>query len=143
MGKHTTPHSGKKYIPTEDQRKQILMMTGFGIRQEEMCSFLRISRPTLEKHFRRELDTGMTEANMRVAQALYTNCTKNMSVQGQIWWTKTRMGWKDASEVTLNGGDRPVMIVTGVVRDADIEQSKAETSPRQIGVYTTTAGSAD
>jgi hypothetical protein len=64
---------------------------------------LRISRPTLEKHFRRELDTGATEANLRVVQSLYNNATKNMSVQAQIWWTKTRMGWKDSSELNLGG----------------------------------------
>jgi hypothetical protein len=78
-------------------------MTGYGIRQEDQCALLRISRPTLEKHFRRELDTGATEANMRVVQSLYTNATRNMSVQAQIWWTKTRMGWKDTSEVALGG----------------------------------------
>jgi hypothetical protein len=131
----------KPYKPTEEHRRQVMMMTGFGISQMEMCACLRISRPTLEKYFRHELDTGATEANMRVAQALYTNATKHMSVPAQIWWTKVRMGWKDASEVTLNGGDRPIMIVTGVVREADFSTTSEER--QEIGVYTPTIGSAD
>ena len=117
-------------------------MTGFGMRQEEMCACLKISKPTLHRHFRHELDTGMTEANMRVAQALYTNCTKNMSVQGQIWWTKARMGWKDTSEPA--GTQMPLMIITGVIRDADFETfGSASHDAPQIGIYTPTRGSAD
>jgi hypothetical protein len=137
------PTPGRKaFAPTEEQRRQILTMTGFGMRQEEMCACLKISRPTLEKHFRYELDTGMTEANMRVAQALYTNCTKNMSVQGQIWWTKARMGWKDTSEPAAT--QMPLMIITGVIRDADFETfGSASHDAPQIGIYTPTRGSAD
>ena len=108
-----------------------------------MCAMLKINKSTLLKYFRRELDTGMTEANLRVAQALYTNCTRNMSVQAQIWWTKTRMGWKDNSE-PVNPASPPIVIVTGVVRDADFETiGSATTVQTRIGVYTTTAGSAD
>jgi len=141
MGRHTTPNTGRVFKPTEEQRRQVMTMTGFGIRQEDQCAMLRISRPTLEKHFRRELDTGATEANLRVAQSLYTNATKHMSVQAQIWWTKARMGWKDSSEIAIGGTDTPLMIITGVVRDADFETSG--TRREQIGIYTPTAGSGD
>lgn len=66
-----------------------------------------------------------------------------MSVQAQIWWTKTRMGWKDNSE-PVNPASPPIVIVTGVVRDADFETiGSATTVQTRIGVYTTTAGSAD
>ena len=104
MGSHTKPHTGKLYRPTDDQRRQVLTMTGFGIRQDEIATALMIDKKTLHKHFRRELDTGMTEANVRVAQALYTNATKHMNVAAQIWWTKVRMGWKsyESLDVTTN-----------------------------------------
>lgn len=104
MGRHTKPHTGRLYQPTDEQRRQVLMMVGFGLRQDEVCTSLRIDKKTLHKHFRRELDTGMIEANVRVAQALYTNATKHNNVAAQIWWTKTRMGWKDTS-VVENRGD--------------------------------------
>lgn len=109
MGRHTKPHTGRLFQPTDDQRRQVLTMTGFGLRQDEICTSLLIDKKTLHKHFRRELDTGMTEANVRVAQALYTNATKNMNVAAQIWWTKTRMGWKDTS-VVENKGDNTLHV---------------------------------
>lgn len=104
MGRHTrSHHTGRLYQPTDDQRRQVLTMTGFGIRQEEICTSLQIDKKTLHKHFRRELDTGMTEANVRVAQALYANAVKHNNVAAQIWWTKCRMGWKDTSVVESGG----------------------------------------
>lgn len=131
------------FKPTDEQRRHVMTMTGLGITQEDMALMLRIDPKTLAKHFRRELDTGMTEANVRVAQALFVNCTKNMSVQAQIWWTKTRMGWKDTSEPAA-AQQLPLMIVTGVVRDADFKTiGNAEASHPTIGVYTATAGSGD
>jgi hypothetical protein len=80
---------------TDEQRRYVLTMSGFGITQADMAKVLDIDLKTLRKHFRRELDTGPTEANVRVAQALYTNATKHMHAGAQIWWTKSRMGWKD------------------------------------------------
>ena len=78
-------------------------MTGFGITQAEIARMLKIDEKTLRLHFRDELDTGMTQANTRVAQALYTNAVKHNNVAAQIWWTKARMGWKEATDVNLGG----------------------------------------
>ena len=100
-----SPNVGRKpFQPTDEQRRQVLTMTGFGILQEEIATSLDIDRKTLTKYFRREIDTGMIEANVRVAQALYTNATKNMNVTAQIWWTKCRMGWKGADVIEASGG---------------------------------------
>lgn len=109
MGRHTKPHTGRLFQPTDDQRRQVLTMTGFGVRQEEIATSLEIDKKTLHKHFRRELDTGMIEANVRVAQALYTNAVKHNSVAAQIWWTKARMGWKEA-QVLENRGDNTLHV---------------------------------
>lgn len=132
--------SRNTYRPTDEQRRQVMTMIGLGITQGEIAQMLEIARTTLHKHFRRELDTGMTEANMRVAQSLFINATKNMSVQAQVWWTKARMGWKDTSE-PAPGAERPIMIVTGVVRDADFATTgNAEASQQTIGIYTNGGG---
>lgn len=104
MGRRSKPHAGRLYQPTDDQRRQVLAMTGFGIRQDEIATSLEIDKKTLHKHFRRELDTGMTVANVRVARALYQNAVEHNNVAAQIWWTKTRMGWKDTSVVENTGG---------------------------------------
>jgi len=109
MGRHTK-HTRHPFRPSDEQRRQILTMTGFGSRKDEMASMLQIDKKTLHKHFRRELDTGMTEANVRVAQALYSNAVKHNSVAAQIWWTKARMGWKEAQDVNIGGTTTPLAI---------------------------------
>jgi len=110
MGRHSKPHTGRLFRPTDDQRRQVLTMTGFGIQQDEIANTLEIDRKTLAKHFRRELDTGMTQANVRVAQALYQNAVQHNNVAAQIWWTKTRMGWKEAQDVNIGGTATPLNV---------------------------------
>jgi hypothetical protein len=110
MGHHTKPHTAKLYQPTDDIRRQVLTMTGFGIKQEDIATSLQIDKKTLHKHFRRELDTGMIEANVRVAKALYQNAVQHNNVAAQIWWTKTRMGWKEAQDLNIGGTDRPLNV---------------------------------
>src|SRR4051794_24306071 len=92
------PLPRQPYKPTEDQRKSVLTMTGLGIKQHDIAAMLAIDPKTLRLHFRRELDTGATEANMRVAKSLYTMATVDKQVAAAIWWTKARMGWKEARD---------------------------------------------
>jgi hypothetical protein len=94
-----------QFAPTQEQRRQVMAMTGFGIIQDEIARILEIDDKTLRKHFRRELDIGATEANVRVASALYTMATKDKNVAAAIWWTKTRMGWKDTTVQQQTGPD--------------------------------------
>lgn len=98
-------HKGGRptYRPTDEARRQVLTMTGFGIVQAEIARLLKVDVKTLTKYYRRELDTGATEANVRVAQSLYKNAVTNENVAAQIWWTKTRMGWKDHSTIEHTG----------------------------------------
>jgi hypothetical protein len=95
--------SCRKLEPTPQQRRQVLTMTGFGIRQSEIAAVLGIDEKTLRRHFRRELDTGATEANMRVAQSLYDMAVRDKIPAAAIWWTKARMGWKSETDLTIGG----------------------------------------
>jgi len=85
-------------------------MTGYGITQEDIATVLDIHPKTLRVHYRRELDTGATEANVRVVQALFKNAVTNQSVQAQVWWTKARMGWRDGSDVNIGGTNTPLNV---------------------------------
>ena len=107
------------FKPTDEQRRTVLMMTGFGIIQDDIATSLNITKPTLHKHFRRELDTGMIEANVRVAKALYENATRHNNTTAQIWWTKARMGWKSTDAADNNTGNQQFVIITGVRRELD------------------------
>jgi hypothetical protein len=106
------PHQGrKKYRPTDEQRRQVLTMTGFGIPQDEIATLIKCDAKTLRKYFRRELDTGATEANLRVAQSLYNLAVRDRNVAACIWWTRARMGWRGTTNVDVGGQqDNPVAI---------------------------------
>jgi hypothetical protein len=95
--------SCRKLEPTPQQRRQVLTMTGFGIRQSEVAAVLGIDEKTLRLHFRHELDTGATKANMRVVQSLYDMAVRDKIPAAAIWWTKARMGWKSETDLNVGG----------------------------------------
>jgi len=102
-----------RFEPTDEQRRNVLTMTGLGIIQDEIARWLDIDDKTLRKHFRRELDTGAIEANMRVAQSLFTMATKDKVPACAIWWSKARMGWREAraTDPAANGDGIAVLRV--------------------------------
>jgi hypothetical protein len=83
-----------------------MTMAGFGIPQLEIARLINISDRTLRDRYRRELDTGATEANLRVAQSLYNMAVRDKVPSAAIWWTKASMGWKEATD--LMSADRVV-----------------------------------
>jgi hypothetical protein len=91
-----------KYIPTDDQRRQVLSLTGLGITYVEIAKLFDINISTLRKHYRYELDTGATVANAKVAQSLFENATKHNNAAAQIWWTRARMGWRSETDLNVN-----------------------------------------
>jgi hypothetical protein len=56
-----------EYEPTDAQRSLVESASAFGITQAEIAAQLKISEPTLRKHFREELDGGKFKADMKVA----------------------------------------------------------------------------
>jgi hypothetical protein len=99
-----------KYIPTDEQRRQVLSLTGLGITYVEIAKLFDINISTLRKHYRYELDTGATAANIKVARSLFENATKHNNVTAQIFWARARMGWKTETDLNIGGTDRPVAI---------------------------------
>lgn len=103
------------YDATPETRRQVTIMTGFGISQIEISNWLHIDVKTLRKHFRHELDVGVTEANLRVATALFKMATSGVVPAASIWWTKARMGWKEATDVNVGGqDDNPLTVRIGI-----------------------------
>lgn len=81
-------------------------MAGYGVPGDDIALSIGITKPTLNKHYRRELDTGRIKANAAVAQSLYKKATGDGSqaVTAAIFWAKTRMGWKETQVTEHTGG---------------------------------------
>ena len=104
-----------KHKPTDEHRHQVKVMAAFGIQQSEIATLIECDAKTLRKHYRRELDTAATEANLRVATSLFNLATKEKNVAACIWWTKSRMGWREATDLNVGGtGSMSVVVMTGV-----------------------------
>lgn len=82
------------HFPTDKTRNQVEAMSSYGIPQEDISKVLGITRNTLIKHYRRELDVAEAKANAMVAGQLYKNCMsgKEASI---FFWLKTRAGFKE------------------------------------------------
>ncbi len=111
----------RRYEPTPEQRRTVKTMAGFGIPHTDIAPFLGIDTKTLRKHFREELDRGMTEANAKVAQSLFQMATQGKNVAAAIFWMKARGGWREKQELDANVRTdmRAIHVVTGVPRPLD------------------------
>lgn len=88
------PMSAEKHVPTVKTRMQVEKMAACGIEQALMADFLQITKTTLQTHYRREIDLGLAQANMRVAGRLYNIAlyseAEGHAVQACTFWLKTR-----------------------------------------------------
>ena len=97
---------GVAFEPTDEQRRTVRAMAGFGVPHEDIGTLLEIDAKTLRKHFRRELDRGSIEATAKVAQTLFAMATSGQNVAAAIFWMKARAGWREKHEVVVS--TRPV-----------------------------------
>jgi len=67
-----------------------------------------ISRNTLRKHFKNELETEHVKATVDVAMSLYQKAV-NGNVSAQIFWLKTQAVWRERTpeDDATNSDDEP------------------------------------
>ena len=106
-----------KHEPTVETRAKVNALASVGTPQDQIALVIGISKNTLIKHYRKELDTAMTMANAQVAQSLYQQA-KNGNTAAAIFWLKCRAGWVDRQSIEHtgpNGGDINVTITRRVI----------------------------
>jgi len=63
--------SRPRFIPTDEQRRTVKLMSAYGIKQEEIATMVGLrSTKSLQKHFRQELDRGTIEATAQLVRTL-------------------------------------------------------------------------
>ena len=83
------------FAPTEEQRRMVHAMAGYGVPQDDIALVIGITSRTMRKHFRHDLDVAMIEANARVAQCLFKQATVPGNIAASIFWLKARAGWRE------------------------------------------------
>jgi hypothetical protein len=82
--------------PTDHQRLLVKSMAAVGIPHQQIALKIGIrSDKTLRKHFREELDLGVTEANYKVGQTLFKMATSGEHPGVTIFWAKTHLGLRE------------------------------------------------
>jgi hypothetical protein len=88
--------------PTAQDRTKVKAMSAYGIPQEQIARVFNIDSKTLRLHYRNELDLGVIEANAAVARTLWQQAVDG-NITAAIWWTKSRMGWREKQEIEYSG----------------------------------------
>jgi hypothetical protein len=106
MADRKTPAKGGRpaYKPSQKDVDFVEAMAKVGTPQEEIAKVIGVDPKTLRKYFAVILETAGIKANAMVGQSLYQNAVDG-NVAAQIWWSKTRMGWKETSVTEHTGKD--------------------------------------
>lgn len=107
---------GVRFEPTDEQRRTVRAMAGYGMPHVDIATFLDIDAKTLRKHFTRELDLGSIEATTKVAQSLFRMATEGKNVAAAIFWMKARAGWREKQPEALLEDDKPITATVSIVR---------------------------
>ena len=78
-------------------------LSALGLPQKDIGYVMQVSEDTVKKYFAEEIAAGPAEANARVGQFLFQQAQKNLTAA--IFWAKTRMGWREKSEIAHTGAD--------------------------------------
>jgi hypothetical protein len=89
--------TNKKHVPTNEQRKQVEAMAGYGIPETDIARVIDVDPKTLRKNYPNELDLGHVKANAKVADNLFkiATGTGREAVTAAIFWLKVRAGWSE------------------------------------------------
>lgn len=99
------PMGNPAHQPTDKSRATVKAMSAYGIPQEQIARAQGIDDKTLRLHYRDELDLGVIEANSKVAESLFNQGVRDGNTAALIWWTKSRMGWKERQEIAHMDAD--------------------------------------
>jgi hypothetical protein len=121
---------GKRpFVPSAADRSQVEALVAFGIPEADICRLIvnpatgkPIDCKTLRKHFRDEIDLGLTKAVAVVAGRLMnaTKGTSATSVRAQEFFLKTRGRWRTTDNLELSGpGGGPIQSETSELSEED------------------------
>ena len=84
---------------SDEQRRAVRAMAGYGAPRSSIAAYLRIDVPRLNALLGAELDQAEADANTKVARALFQMATRQNNVAAAIFWMKARAGWREKVEI--------------------------------------------
>ena len=96
------------HTPTEYTRYQVKTMAACGIPKDIMAEIVGCSTFIIDKYYKEEYLTGQYSATYEVAKRLLWTALHGFgkeALAAQMFWLKTRGGWKDTSVVENTGAN--------------------------------------
>lgn len=93
--------------PDEKTRKQVTMMTGIGLKQEDVARIMGVSIDVLRRYYQTEMENAQPVLNAQVANNLFRIATSpehKQAVTAAIFWLKTRAKWKETLDLSNEDG---------------------------------------
>ena len=86
----------QKFKPTEEQRRKVKALAGYGVRQRQIAALLGLaSTTTLRKHFQEELRVGAVEGKAQMLGTLFKLAHSGRHPTMTMFWLKTRARWSE------------------------------------------------
>jgi hypothetical protein len=119
------------YVPTKEARDTVSHYTRYGIPQLDLCAVLGISKATLHRHFRTEIDTAAARAIAKVAETLYNRAVAgDQSAIEFFLKNRARDQWND--RLTIVDGGKEVDPRTMSDADLDAEIARLRRRPAVV-----------
>jgi hypothetical protein len=93
-----------KWHPSDRQRHQIKIACAAGMTPSHIAGIIGVSPQMLQRECGRELEIGAQEVNAKVAAKLFQKCMRGDTI-AMIYWTKTRLGWREVHRTEHTGAD--------------------------------------
>lgn len=108
----------KEHSPTDKDREMVKMMSIAGVPQNDICQVLKISRPTLEKHYRKELDSAQLEAVAYATNRLMQQ-VRDGNLSAIIFFLKTRGRGQFNERIDMSAELKLPTIKINVIKKSD------------------------
>jgi hypothetical protein len=105
-----------KWQPTKQQRDMIRIMKAGGLTNIDIAGVLGVTEKTLVKACADEIKSGKSDVDSRIIGSLVKNALAG-NVTAQIFYLKTRCGWREVQEVE-HSGKRPVIVYEEIPKGA-------------------------
>jgi hypothetical protein len=118
----------KAFVANEATREKVRYLAGLGLPQDDIARIVGCAPKTLRKRFRDELDRGIAEATAMISGYLFASA-KGGNTTAQIFWLKTRAGWREGGAAGGAIQDRgaeprtqPVLVLPDNNRDPELTE---------------------
>lgn len=86
--------SNKPHVVTDENKKTVSKLAGYGISQADIGYILGVSEDTIHRHYKDDFALGIINANAMVANRAFQRCMEGSDSLIK-YWLGARAGWKE------------------------------------------------